>query len=141
MIKKQIVSFLYLLAITKALNDNFISFGVVVGRSMQPTFNPNGNEKTPVLISRFYTEKSLNSIKKGDILVYSSPREPDTISIKRVVALEGDLIKNTPVPKGYLWFEGDNKYLSLDSRDYGPVSKGLLRGKVILSLFPFKYFN
>lgn len=141
MIKKQILSFLYIFAITKTVNDNFVSFGMVVGRSMQPTFNPNGSEKTPVVITRFFTEESYNKIKKGDILVYTSPKEPETISIKRVVGLEGEIIKDKEVPKGHIWFEGDNKYLSLDSRDYGPVSKGLLKGKVILSLYPFKYFN
>jgi len=34
------------------------------------------------------------------------------------------------VPYGHVWVEGDNWRSSLDSRDIGPISKGLVMGKV-----------
>ena len=37
---------------------------------------------------------------------------------------------------GHVWLEGDNKEMSLDSRDYGPVPKGLITGKVFLTFWP-----
>ena len=40
------------------------------------------------------------------------------------------------VPSGHLWLQGDNKDNSTDSRDYGPVPYGMLRGKVFLNLWP-----
>ena len=37
---------------------------------------------------------------------------------------------------GHVWLEGDNKEMSLDSRDYGPVPKGLITGKVFFTFWP-----
>lgn len=45
------------------------------------------------------------------------------------------------VPIGHVYLEGDNPYNSTDSRTYGPVPVGLIKGKVICKLslrdFPF----
>ncbi len=41
------------------------------------------------------------------------------------------------IPPGHMWIEGDNADVSVDSRGYGPVPVGLLRGKVIMRLVPF----
>jgi inner membrane protease subunit 2 len=35
------------------------------------------------------------------------------------------------VPYGHVWIEGDNWRKSLDSNDFGPISKGLIQGKAI----------
>ena len=70
---------------------------------------------------------------------FSSPRDPKKVHIKRVAAIEGDLIRyiNTfyrkimyrpkhraelmIVSKGTYWMEGDNPINSNDSNNYGPV--------------------
>ena len=33
------------------------------------------------------------------------------------------------IPKGHVWLLGDNPNYSKDSRDYGPVPYGLIRGR------------
>jgi inner membrane protease subunit 2 len=36
------------------------------------------------------------------------------------------------VPYGHLWLEGDNSRSSRDSREIGPISKGLVEGRAVL---------
>lgn len=54
---------------------------------------------------------------------------------KRIVALEGDVVRTLPpwkdktvrVPKGHAWVEGDEPIRSRDSNTFGPVSNAALR--------------
>ncbi|UZJ56830.1 hypothetical protein CBS101457_006150 [Exobasidium rhododendri] len=41
------------------------------------------------------------------------------------------------VPKGHIWTSGDNLANSIDSRHYGPVPLGLVRGKLVAKIWPF----
>lgn len=43
------------------------------------------------------------------------------------------------IPKGHIWVEGDNSAKSLDSRDFGPIPYGLIRGKVMCKVIPFLF--
>lgn len=40
------------------------------------------------------------------------------------------------VPKGHVWLQGDNHRHSTDSRKYGPLPMGLIKGKVVWRLYP-----
>ena len=48
------------------------------------------------------------------------------------------------VPQGHCWLVGDNLPASRDSRDFGPVPLGLIRGKAIAktrSWFDFEWIE
>jgi len=103
------------------------------GDSMKPAMG----DGDWVLVHRF-----MEKIKRNDVVFLRSPQDPREFLIKRVTKLEGedisrDIAGAKPwVPRGHVWLEGDNKAESLDSRVYGPVSQGLISGKVLLTLFP-----
>jgi len=107
---------------------------VADGRSMEPAIA----DGSWVIISR-----NVSNTKRNDVVLLRSPTDPYEFLIKRVTKLEGEYTKKTfahyvkPwIPRGHVWIEGDNKPMSLDSRDYGPVSKGLIQGKVICKFWP-----
>lgn len=129
---------------------------------MQPALNPNASKTDYVYLSRWAVRDY--NINRGDIISLISPKNPEQIIIKRVVALEGDII-NTPyykrpymkIPEGHCWVEGDhtgklisnsslhfyfkNGYCSyvghsLDSNFFGPVSLGLITAKASCIIWP-----
>uniref|UniRef100_A0A8C0J302 Mitochondrial inner membrane protease subunit 2 n=1 Tax=Chelonoidis abingdonii TaxID=106734 RepID=A0A8C0J302_CHEAB len=72
-----------------------------------------------------------------------SPKNPEQKIIKRVIALEGDIIKTigyknkyVKVPHGHIWVEGDHHGHSFDSNAFGPVSLGLLHARATHILWP-----
>jgi len=76
------------------------------------------------------------NLNRGDIV-----SNPCQFICKRVVALPGDHLLQTDgnlkhIPKGHIWIEGDNSPNSTDSRMYGPIPIGLVRGRAILRLWP-----
>jgi phage repressor protein C with HTH and peptisase S24 domain len=66
------------------------------------------------------------AIRVDDLVALADPRDPDRTMIKRVVAFEG----------ARLVVRGDNEALSTDSRHFGPVDAGGLRGRVIFRYHP-----
>uniref|UniRef100_W5NG32 Mitochondrial inner membrane protease subunit 2 n=1 Tax=Lepisosteus oculatus TaxID=7918 RepID=W5NG32_LEPOC len=59
-----------------------------------------------------------------------SPKNPQQKIIKRVIALEGDIIKTMgyknrylKIPDGHFWIEGDHHGHSLDSNNFGPSNE------------------
>jgi inner membrane protease subunit 2 len=117
--------------------EEICSIGVVVGRSMLPTFNamdPMTGEigHDIVLVNKW----SVKSAKKGDIVIFRAPTDPTTYNIKRIIAEEGEIVNNKEIPVGHVWVEGDNKMHSVDSNSYGPLPKGLIKGKIDYILYP-----
>lgn len=118
---------------------------------MAPTFNP-GTESTSkdVVLVQKYNLKSPDSLERGDVIMFHSPSDPEKLMTKRVVGLQGDVIiprnKSYPrnqalIPRNHLWVEGDNSFHSIDSNDFGPISQGLVVGKVVSIIWPFGRFN
>ncbi|KAF7332131.1 hypothetical protein MKEN_00094100 [Mycena kentingensis (nom. inval.)] len=101
------------------------------GRSMQPTLNP--DESLLWRDVAFFDRVCLlyRPVRRGDIVSLISPMDPKLELVKRVVALEGDVVQTLPphpesqvvVPKGSIWVEGD-AFHSQDSNTFGPVPTG-----------------
>ncbi|OBA20909.1 LexA/Signal peptidase [Metschnikowia bicuspidata var. bicuspidata NRRL YB-4993] len=118
----------------------------VSGFSMAPTFNP-GTESTAkdVVLIRKYNLKWPTSLERGDVVMFRSPEDPEKLVTKRVVGLQGDVIiprdslypkKQALVPRNHLWVEGDNAFHLVDSNKFGPISQGLVVGKVMGIVWP-----
>ena len=75
------------------------------------------------------------NVKRGMVVAFYSPNHPNVVAVKRVVAVEGDLVitkspypfEREEVPVGHVWVEGDveERGKSFDSNYYGPVSSVL----------------
>uniref|UniRef100_A0A8C3K8Z5 Inner mitochondrial membrane peptidase subunit 1 n=1 Tax=Calidris pygmaea TaxID=425635 RepID=A0A8C3K8Z5_9CHAR len=50
-------------------------------------------------------------------------------------------VASRQVPKGHVWLEGDNLRNSTDSRCYGPVPYGLIRGRICFKIWPLNDFG
>uniref|UniRef100_A0A671DIH3 Peptidase S26 domain-containing protein n=1 Tax=Rhinolophus ferrumequinum TaxID=59479 RepID=A0A671DIH3_RHIFE len=45
------------------------------------------------------------------------------------------------VPTGHVWLEGDTLQNSTDSRYYGPIPYGLIRGRIFFKIWPLSDFG
>lgn len=112
-------------------------FVVCRGPSMEPTIH-----SEDILLTEHITPR-LNRIQRGDIVIARSPTNPHHHICKRVAAVQGDKIRQDfraqIVPRGHVWLEGDNSHNSTDSRTFGPVPAGLIRGRALLRLWPLDH--
>lgn len=112
------------------------------GPSMLPTLNVRGD----VLFTEYLSPR-LGLLRAGDVVVAIKPNDSSTTVVKRIRGMPGDRIAvrargrhgltEIEVPPGHVWLEGDNPQASTDSREYGPVALGLVRGRVVCRFFPF----
>lgn len=76
-----------------------------------------------------------------------SPQNPELLTTKRIVALEGDMVVPLPpspptlirIPKGHCWVEGDSPAQSRDSNTYGPVPLALITSRVKAVIWPWSH--
>src|SRR5436190_2239570 len=66
-------------------------------------------------------------IRRGDIIVFRYPLQPDTDFVKRVIGLPGDVIE-----------VGDNRDRSSDSRYWGTVPRSMIKGRAFMVYWSFK---
>ncbi|KAJ6574822.1 signal peptidase I family protein [Mycena capillaripes] len=120
------------------------------GPSMLPTL---ANEGEVVIENRWSHRVNPGSLQRGDLVTFRSPLDRNRIVCKRVIGFPGDIICVDPtgerapstehvvVPTGHIWVMGDNAAYSRDSRHYGPVSMGLIRGKLYARIWPPNNFT
>ncbi|KAF1327147.1 Casp-like protein, partial [Globisporangium splendens] len=127
-----------------AVNSLVVGVASVKGRSMQPTLNGGMREnavRDRVLLDKFSVQMR-HQFTRGDVVVLASPSVPGELLIKRLVALEGDLItdrsgRRVLIPAGKCWIEGDNPACSDDSNDaFGPVPLALINARVLAVVWP-----
>eukprot|EP00927_Polykrikos_kofoidii_P036442 TRINITY_DN30768_c0_g2_i1.p1 TRINITY_DN30768_c0_g2~~TRINITY_DN30768_c0_g2_i1.p1 ORF type:complete len:172 (+),score=30.49 TRINITY_DN30768_c0_g2_i1:91-606(+) len=134
------VRWLQLVGLLHCVQEYGIDFSTTVGASMVPVFNSSGDV---ILFERF--SQRFVGFKRGEVVVSTSPRDPQARVCKRICGVAGDLVTmprgdgepiEVVVPRNHVWLLGDNSAASHDSRNYGPVPVGLLEGKVRLKLWP-----
>lgn len=129
--------------------------------SMLPTLHENDLIIVNKLNYRF------NEPDRGDIVVFHPPNGSNVFYVKRVIGLPGEtieikngeiLINGIPLNEDYLnittpgiygpvtlnddeyFVMGDHRNNSLDSREFGPISKKSIVGKASLILWPLSEF-
>ncbi|KAI6134012.1 signal peptidase I family protein [Pisolithus croceorrhizus] len=119
------------------------------GPSMLPTFDASGE----IAVEDILSYRLFPDLVRGELVSLKSPLNPNRIVCKRVIGLAGDTICVDPtglkapstehvmVPDGHVWVAGDNTSCSIDSRDYGPVSTALIRGRIVARVYPFNRFE
>ncbi|KAF2161119.1 hypothetical protein M409DRAFT_28449 [Zasmidium cellare ATCC 36951] len=150
------------------LNDNLLEYTTITGSSMSPTLSPD-YETTQRCDGVLWKKwRPTRDLRRGDVVFFSAPHNPEGTAVKRVVALGGDTVLLDPkrrpkevengrtseaarkwdvwkgrvvVPPGHVWVEGDNWRKTKDSNDYGPVSKSLIQGKAWCLYRPYTQFG
>lgn len=153
--------FVFTLLAVMVLTSFFFRNSIVDGDSMNGTLK---DGEHLIITDVFYTPE------RGDIIVFEDFTIDTTEPlVKRVIAVEGDMIRVTggnvyvneelitepyvssletrkdvplmTVPEGEVFVMGDNRGDSHDSRDFGTVSVDSILGKVILRFYPFDKFG
>jgi len=131
----------------------------VEGTSMMPSLD----DQERSFVNKFVYR--LESIQRGDIVVFRYPRDPSKSFIKRVIGLAGDRIRieagqvfvsgeplhedyvprmyadersypESVVPENSYFVLGDHRTMSNDSRDFGPVAASFIYGKAVFGYWP-----
>ncbi|KAI8326262.1 LexA/Signal peptidase [Martensiomyces pterosporus] len=128
------------------ITDNVVSLQMISGRSMQPALNPDSNQlrRDVVVVDKMVRGSlSWSSLKRGDIITFTSPTDPDLLLVKRIIAMPHDCVvplgkpdSFVRVPKGHCWVEGDESFHSGDSNSFGPIPLALVKGRAKLLAWP-----
>ncbi|CAN6670980.1 mitochondrial inner membrane protease subunit 1 [Trichomonascus vanleenenianus] len=118
------------------IHANIYDISLIHGESMIPTINYTGDS---VHVNKLCRRG--RDCGRGDLIVASKPTDPSQRVCKRITGMPGDIVLVDPsagdydrfiqVPEGHCWVTGDNLPESLDSRSYGPLPMGLIKGKII----------
>lgn len=117
----------------------------VRGPSMYPYLNENYNETRFGYLCLTWKLYAQQNLQRGMIVTFYNPMRPETLTIKRIIGLPGDMIHTKApfptsyirVPPNHVWVEGDGTK-SLDSNTYGPISIRLVEGQITHILWPFR---
>jgi len=138
---------------TGALHDHVYELHPVKGSSMSPALSPTYHETGAKDRLGVWKWMPCQSLRRGDVVVFWQPHNPEEQSVKRVVALSGDTVypmqkrgdekakvypfKKVMVPYGHIWVEGDNWRKTVDSNDFGPISMSLVAGRAAQIVWPY----
>lgn len=112
------------LPVILTIHNNFISIIQINGISMRPTLNSSDFSKDWILINKY---KPYNNTHINNIIVFKSPLDYNKKLCKRII--------NTS-DNNHSFVQGDNLFNSIDSRQFGPISNGLIIGNAICIIWP-----
>ncbi len=135
----------------------------ILQMSMFPTVDPGDRVIVNCLTYEFRDPRS------GEIVVVRDPNDAKKDIIKRIIAVGGDTIELTDgvlyvngeaveepyvvnkdvvkgqpklkIPEGYIYVMGDNRPVSGDSRDVGPIAEDDIIGRVICVMWPIGHWK
>ncbi|XP_032076669.1 mitochondrial inner membrane protease subunit 2 isoform X2 [Thamnophis elegans] len=126
-IKAFLKGFFVAVPVTVTFLDRVACIARVEGTSMQPSLNPVEQQVSDIVLLNHWSIRNYE-VQRGDIVSLVSPRNPEQKIVKRVIALEGDIIKTigykkkyVKIPHGHIWVEGDHHGHSFDSNAFGPT--------------------
>lgn len=133
-----------------AIQAAFFRVCQVSGASMEPTYRAG---------DRLLVLRGAGELRRGDVVVVRNPLAAQELLVKRVVGLPGETVSgagavirldgaaldepyvkagtgvgtlvDVRVPPGHVFVLGDNRTESIDSRAFGPVSRDLIVGRVV----------
>jgi len=143
-----------------------VTFGFQVARVDGLSMAPTLADQDRLIVNKFAYH--LSAPRKGDIVMFYYPIDPDKSFVKRVIAVEGDTVRIVDgrvyvnevamddsfvlpeyrshedvgpqtVPRGYYFVMGDHRNNSSDSRDWGMVPKKYITGKVQVRWWPLSH--
>jgi signal peptidase I len=143
-----------------------VTFGFQVARVDGLSMAPTLSDQDRLIVNKF--SYRLSAPRKGDIVMFFYPIDPDKSFVKRVIAVEGDTVRIVggrvyvndlamddsfvapeyrshedfgpqAVPRGYYFVMGDHRNNSSDSRDWGMVPKKYITGKVQVRWWPLSH--
>ncbi|KAF7560537.1 hypothetical protein G7046_g3622 [Stylonectria norvegica] len=146
----KVVGFATWIPVIAMFNLHVAELTMVDGASMYPLMNDDKDStlRRDVILNWKWAPQE--KVERGMVVTLRSPTHPEVIAVKRVVALENDVVQTKApyplatvrVPQGHVWVEGDGPPgSSLDSNTYGAVSKQLLTGRVTHIVFPLRKFG
>lgn len=112
------------------------SVQVVVGPSMEPGLK----ENDILFLSKFHYK--VFDVKRDDVVAFSD--KSSKYLIKRIIGIPGDNLEEygyETIPEDMYFVLGDNLDDSLDSRDFGLISKSQIIGKPYFKIWPIWEFK
>jgi signal peptidase I len=142
-----------------------VTFGFQVARVDGQSMSPTLEDHDRLIVNKFVYE--IGDPRPGDIVMLYYPLNPEKMFVKRVIAKESDTVRiidgkvyvndlplhddyvpeefrshddwgPTVVPQGYYFVMGDHRNNSSDSRNWGPVPKKYIVGKVKVRWWPIQ---
>ena len=98
----------------------------VDGQSMAPALLPGD----------FVVALRRGRVRRGAVVVVALPGRPGFELVKRITAGPGQRVGERVLGSGQWWVEGDRPGASTDSRSFGPVPAGSVRGVVVVRYWP-----
>ncbi|KAM0879333.1 hypothetical protein ACQ4PT_034309 [Festuca glaucescens] len=129
-------------AVGLAISDRYVTIVSMRGDSMHPTLTASDSafRGDVLLAERGCLDKY--KFSRGDVVIFKCPSDHKEDFVKRLVALPGEWIQIPTsreiikIPAGHCWVEGDNAARSWDSRSFGPIPLGLIKGRVTHIIWP-----
>lgn len=178
----ELVQVLGLALLMVILIRNFVQNYRIDGISMEPNFHdgqflivnryaycPGIHIEVPIANIPIY-EKTwcVRQPKRGEVIIFEYPRDPERDFIKRVIGLPGDVVEvrngqvfvnNEPLPEPFgpnpgsysagaltvgpdeVYVMGDNRNNSSDSHLWGTLPEKYIIGKALISYWPPRYWS